>query len=181
MYAKQRGWQRHKRPVQICVRSFVAKSTTTFLLDFEDRNSKELWRSGSGMPDTTVEPSGGVMGLIQWNTNEGRCLLENPSEMLMKAALLVLYPAAQVLWLGSHFVFSTCELQTAHVVVRRKSVFTRDTAASNQLCVAVSLVVSLFCWLGCCQWALVSDSERIGCCGKSQTSSTRKFNIFSCV
>ena len=57
------------------------------------------------MPDNTVEPSGGVVGLIQQNTDEGRCLLENPSEMLTKAALLLLlYPAAQVLWLGSHVV-----------------------------------------------------------------------------
>ena len=45
---------------------------------------------GSGMPDTTVEPSGGTVGLIQRNTDEGRCLLENPSEMLTKVALLML-------------------------------------------------------------------------------------------
>ena len=42
---------------------------------------------GSGMP---VEPSEGVVGLIQQNTDEGRCLLENPSEMLTKVALLML-------------------------------------------------------------------------------------------
>lgn len=52
------------------------------------------------------------MGLIQLNIDRGRCLLENPSEMLTKAALLLLllfYPAAQVLWLGSHVVvFSSC-------------------------------------------------------------------------
>ena len=73
---------------------------------------------GSGTPDTTIEPSGGVVGLIQRNTDEGRCLLENPSEMLTKSALLMmLYPAAQVLWLGSHVVvFSTCGLQTAPVL-----------------------------------------------------------------
>ena len=66
---------------------------------------------GSGMPDTTVEPSGGAVGLIQRNTDGGRCLLENPSKMPTKAALLLLllYPAAQVLWLGSHVVvFSAC-------------------------------------------------------------------------
>ena len=52
-------------------------------------------------PDITVEPSGGVVGLIQRNTDEGRCLLENLSEMLTKAALLLLlYPATQVLCLG---------------------------------------------------------------------------------
>ena len=44
---------------------------------------------GSGMPDTTIVPSGGVMGLIQQNTEEGRCLLENPSEMLTKAFFVV--------------------------------------------------------------------------------------------
>ena len=72
----------------------------------------------SGMPDTTVEPSGGVMRLIHRKTDEGRCLLENPSEMLMKAALLMLLcPAAQVLWFGSHVMFSTCGLQTASVVL----------------------------------------------------------------
>ena len=48
------------------------------------------------------------MGLIQQNTDEGRCLLENPPEMLM------FYPAAQILWLGSHVVMlSTFGLQTA--------------------------------------------------------------------
>ena len=41
---------------------------------------------GSGTPDTTVEPSGGAMGLIQQNTDEGK-----PSEMLTKAALLLFY------------------------------------------------------------------------------------------
>ena len=34
---------------------------------------------GSGMPDTTVEPSGGGVGLIQPKTDEGRCLLGNPN------------------------------------------------------------------------------------------------------
>ena len=33
-----------------------------------------------------------VVGLIQGNIDEGRRLLENPSAMLMKAALLLLYP-----------------------------------------------------------------------------------------
>ena len=56
------------------------------------------------------------MGLIQRNTDERRGLLENPCEMLTKAALLM-YTAPQVLWLGSHVVFSGCELQTAHVVL----------------------------------------------------------------
>ena len=45
---------------------------------------------GSGSPDTTVEPSGGVVGLIQQITDEGRCLLENSSELLKRAALLLL-------------------------------------------------------------------------------------------
>ena len=69
---------------------------------------------GSGAPASNVEPSGEVMGLIQRNTDE-KHLLENPSETLPKATLMMmLYPAAQVLWLGSHVVvFSTCELQTA--------------------------------------------------------------------
>ena len=31
---RQRGWQAHTRPVEIGVRGFVAKSTTTLLLDF---------------------------------------------------------------------------------------------------------------------------------------------------
>ena len=78
--------------------------------------------------DTTVEASRGVPGLIQRNAEEGRWLLETPSEMLTKAALLLLllsflllfllyYPAAQVIWLGSHVVvFSRCGLQTVHVV-----------------------------------------------------------------
>ena len=45
---------------------------------------------GSGMPDTIVELSGSVVGLIHQNTDERRCLLENPSEMLTKATLLLL-------------------------------------------------------------------------------------------
>ena len=45
---------------------------------------------GSGMPDTIVELSGSVVGLIHQNTDERRCLLENPSEMLTKVALLML-------------------------------------------------------------------------------------------
>ena len=59
------------------------------------------------MPDTTVELSGVVMGLIQQNTDKGMCLLGNPSEMLMKVAvllLLLLNPAAQDLWLGSCYI-----------------------------------------------------------------------------
>ena len=32
--ARERGWQAHTRPVEIGVRGFVAKSTTTLLLDF---------------------------------------------------------------------------------------------------------------------------------------------------
>ena len=47
---------------------------------------------GSGMQDTTVEPSGGVVGLIQQSTDEGRCLLGN---LLTKAALLLMYSAVQ--------------------------------------------------------------------------------------
>ena len=32
--AREQGWQAHTRPVEIDVRGFVAKSTTTLLLDF---------------------------------------------------------------------------------------------------------------------------------------------------
>ena len=42
---------------------------------------------GSWMPDNTVEPSGCVAGLFQRNTDEGGCLLEDPSERLTKAAV----------------------------------------------------------------------------------------------
>ena len=70
----------------------------------------------SGTPDTTVKPSGGVVGLIQRNTDEGRCLLENPSENAHEGSFiciyLLLYPAAQVLRLDSHVVvFSTCTVK----------------------------------------------------------------------
>ena len=53
-------------------------------------NYHEYGGGGPGTPDTTVEPSGGVMGLIQQNTDEGRCLLDNPSEILTEASLLLL-------------------------------------------------------------------------------------------
>ena len=33
----------------------------------------------SGMQDTNIEPSRGVVGLIQQNTEGGRCLIENAS------------------------------------------------------------------------------------------------------
>ena len=41
------------------------------------------------MPDITVEPPGGVVGLIQQSTYEGRCSLDNPCEMLTKASFLL--------------------------------------------------------------------------------------------
>lgn len=46
--------------------------------------------AGSGTSDPTVEPLGGVVCLIHGNTEEGRCQLEKPSEMLTKASLLLL-------------------------------------------------------------------------------------------
>ena len=73
-----------------------------------------------GEYDARQMPSGSTVGLLKQNTEEGRCLLEKKnSEMVPKAALsMFLYPAAQVLWLGSHVVvFSTCGLQTVHVVM----------------------------------------------------------------
>ena len=108
---------------------------------------------GSGTPGTTVEPSGAVMGLIQQNTDVGRCLLENPSGMLtLTTVLLLLHPAAQVVWLGNHVVvFSTCGLQTAHVVQRKRA---HVAAVSSQLCIAVvsycsgSMVGQLLYWYG---------------------------------
>ena len=41
------------------------------------------------LPDTTVEPSVSVVGRIQQNTNEGKCLLKNPSEMLKGSFVVV--------------------------------------------------------------------------------------------
>ena len=146
------------------------------------------------MPHTTVDSSGGVVGLIQWNTDEGRCLLENPSEMLTKAALLVLYPAAQVLWLDSHVVvFSSCGLQIMHVVLWRR-VFTdpgynmwRVFCGCHQpvvrcccillLCIydwAVVILLRLVCWI----WVLACDSERIGRYVKSPANRTRNLTSF---
>ena len=43
----------------------------------------------SGTPDSTVEPPGGVVGLIQRNTDKERWLLDNHSEMLTNASLLL--------------------------------------------------------------------------------------------
>lgn len=60
------------------------------------------------MPGTTVGPSGDVVGLIQRNTDEERCLLENPTEMLTKAILLI--------WLCPDVVvYSTSGLQTVYI------------------------------------------------------------------
>ena len=67
---------------------------------------------GSGPPDTKVELSGGVVDLIQRNTDEGSS--ENLSAMLTKPALLLLfYPAAQVLWFSYCCVWHLCA--TDHV------------------------------------------------------------------
>ena len=100
------------------------------------------------MPDTTVKPSGGAVGLIQRNTDEGKYLLENSSEMLTKAdVLMLLYPAAQVLWLGNHVVvFSTCGLQTCMLFYEGEPLGILNVAV-----VAVSSCVLLLClWLGSC-------------------------------
>ena len=43
-------------------------------------------RVGSGMPGTTVEPSGGVMGLNQQN-NQGRSSLDGPGEVLTTVSI----------------------------------------------------------------------------------------------
>ena len=69
--------------------------------------------------------------------------------MLTKAALLLLYPAAQVLWLGSHVVvFSSCELQTAHVVLSR-SAFTDP--GYNMWCGMWMSPASCAVVVSCCQ------------------------------
>ena len=74
--------------------------------------------------------------------------VENPSEMHTKTALLLLllYPAAQIIWLGSHVVvFSPCGIQTVHVA--------RVRTVTSQLCVVVvpccsgSIVRQLLYWL----------------------------------
>ena len=41
---------------------------------------------GSMPSNTAVEPSAGVVGIIQQNTEEGGCPVDNPSEMLTKAS-----------------------------------------------------------------------------------------------
>ena len=66
--------------------------------------------------DNIIEPSGGVVGLIQRNTNEGRCPLENPSEMLKQASLLLLiigvmvvvHPVVLILRLGCSVWIFVC-------------------------------------------------------------------------
>ena len=82
-------------------------------------------------------------------------------EMLMKAALLLLllYPAAQFLWLGCHVVvvFSTCGLQTEHVYRSQVHHVACVVAVTDQLCVVVvscttgsmvgQLLVRLGCWV----------------------------------
>ena len=61
---------------------------------------------GSGIPDTPTEPSRGVISLMLRNTEEGRCLLENPKENSHEGwfVVVVVVPAAQVLWLSCHVV-----------------------------------------------------------------------------
>lgn len=49
---------------------------------FEGASTASLEGGGSGTPDFTVEPSGGVVGLIRRNTDEGRCLPDDPCEEL---------------------------------------------------------------------------------------------------
>ena len=86
-----------------------------------------------------------------------KCLLENPSRMLTK--LLLLYIGAQVRCLGSHVVFSSCGLQTAHVVLWRSlygfriQYAARVAAVTSQMWVVVSccsgsMIGQLWYWLG---------------------------------
>src|SRR4029434_1763224 len=102
------------------------------------------------MPDTTVESSGGVMGLIQLNIDKGRCLFENPGEMLTKAALLLLllllYPATQVLWLASRVVFSSCGLQTAKGDPGHNMQQVLRLSPASSACCCCTLLLRFFNW-----------------------------------
>ena len=98
-------------------------------------------------PDITVEPSVGVVGLIQRNTDEGRCLLENLSEMLTKAALLLLfYPAVQVLWLGMLLCLALVGYRHATCVGNmRRVLWLSPSSCELVLCPAAQDL-----WLGSC-------------------------------
>src|SRR4029434_10294163 len=103
-------------------------------------------------------------------TDKGRCL---KTPVKCSQAALWLYPAARVLWFGSHVVvkegFYGSWVQHAAGVA----------AVTSQLCVAVvsccsgSMVWQLLYWLGSWVGVLACASERTGRCGKSPTNSTR--------
>ena len=133
-------------------------------------NPSWVWRGMGLRCCQTPLSSGGVVGLIKWSTEEGRCLLENLSEMLMQAAsllllLLLLYRAAQVLWLGSHVVvFGSCGLQTPNAVLWRRA-FTDPRHnmphvlwLSPASCLLLSWAVVILVRLGCWVWVLACDS-----------------------
>ena len=120
----------------------------------------------------------------------GSGTLENPSEMLPKAALLLLlYPPAQVLRLGNHVVvFRSCGLiqrmlygeggplrflGTACSVCCgcHQPVLRRSDCCSGFMDV---ILVRLGCWVS----VLACSSERIGCCWKPPANNTR--NLFLC-
>ena len=89
---------------------------------------------GSGAPHTTVEPSGGVVGLIPLDTDEGRCPLDNPCEMLMKASLLLLV------------LLSTSVVVLVHPVVRYEY---------------LHLIVKGF---GCCGKSAIDSTRNLASC-----------------
>ena len=53
-------------------------------------NHCEYGGVGLGTQDFTVKPFGGVVGLIQRNIDKGGCPLDNPSERLTEASLLLM-------------------------------------------------------------------------------------------
>src|SRR4029434_10951065 len=118
---------------------------------------------GSWMPDNTVEPSGGVVGLIQLNTDEGRCLLENPSEMLTKGSFVVVVVSCcsgSMIGQSCCCVYQWWATENAGCTVKEGLYGSwgqhtaHAEAVSSQLCVAVvsccsgSIVGQFLYWLG---------------------------------
>ena len=83
--ARQWGWQAHTRPVEISVRGFVAKSTTTHfgfrgLVVFSSsmyRNPSWIWTGWFWDARHHCWAFWRWYFLIQLNADEGKCLLEN--------------------------------------------------------------------------------------------------------
>ena len=120
----------------------------------------------SNLNQWSTDTEGFISNLTQWSTDKG-CFQDNLSEVLTKGAPMttpVKYWQRVLPWQPQW---------NAH---ERLSVVV-DVLLKIGIMIVVHLAV-LILRLGCWVWALACVSERIGCCGKSLSNSTRNLKYF---